>query len=126
LKHKSEDYKISAVEYYLIEDKSQQEVCKIFKCLKIYKIEFPKKMFEEYYPKLKQNMACIRFLCAIAITILTYLMFIIITTMLWMNYQMILKQTEDRLHKYIGDAKQEILSNCEFESASEFTLYAGY
>jgi hypothetical protein len=43
-----------------------------------------------------------------------------------MNYQMILKQTEDRLQQIIYDAKQEILSNCEFESASEFTLYAGY
>lgn len=30
--HKSEDYKLSAVEYYLTEDKSQEEVCKIFKC----------------------------------------------------------------------------------------------
>jgi len=29
--HKSEDYKLSAVEYYLTEDKSQEEVCKIFK-----------------------------------------------------------------------------------------------
>ena len=27
IKHKSEDYKISAVEYYLVEDKSQEEVC---------------------------------------------------------------------------------------------------
>jgi transposase len=32
MKHKSEDYKISAVEYYLAEDNSQEEVCKIFKC----------------------------------------------------------------------------------------------
>ena len=32
MKHKSEDYKISYVEYYLLEDKSQEEVCKIFKC----------------------------------------------------------------------------------------------
>jgi transposase-like protein len=32
MKHKSEDYKISAVEYYLVEDNSQEEVCKIFKC----------------------------------------------------------------------------------------------
>ena len=32
MKHKSEDYKLSAVEYYLVEDKSQEEVCKIFKC----------------------------------------------------------------------------------------------
>jgi len=30
--HKSEDYKLSAVEYYLTEDKTQEEVCKIFKC----------------------------------------------------------------------------------------------
>ena len=27
--HKSEDYKLSAVEYYLTEDKTQEEVCKI-------------------------------------------------------------------------------------------------
>jgi transposase len=32
MKHKSEDYKLSAVEYYLVEDKSQEEVCKIFNC----------------------------------------------------------------------------------------------
>jgi len=31
-KHKSEDYKLSAIEYYLVGDKSQLEVCKIFKC----------------------------------------------------------------------------------------------
>ena len=43
--HKSEDYKLSAVDYYLTEDKSQEEVCKIFKCstrrkrkLKNYKV----------------------------------------------------------------------------------------
>tara|TARA_B100001059_G_scaffold227235_1_gene256773 strand:+ start:782 stop:916 length:135 start_codon:yes stop_codon:yes gene_type:complete len=30
--HKSEDYKLSAFEYYLTEDKTQEEVCKIFKC----------------------------------------------------------------------------------------------
>ena len=29
--HKSEDYKLSAVEYYLTEDRTQEEVCKIFK-----------------------------------------------------------------------------------------------
>lgn len=28
MKHKSEDYKISAVEYYLVEDKSQEEFVK--------------------------------------------------------------------------------------------------
>jgi len=31
-KHKGEDYKKSAVEYYLLGDKSQIEVCNIFKC----------------------------------------------------------------------------------------------
>jgi transposase len=29
---KSVDYKETAVQYYLIEDKTQEEVCKIFKC----------------------------------------------------------------------------------------------
>ena len=29
---KSSDYKETAVQYYLIEDKTQEEVCKIFKC----------------------------------------------------------------------------------------------
>ena len=30
--HKSSDYKLTAVQYYLVEDKTQEEVCKIFKC----------------------------------------------------------------------------------------------
>jgi len=30
--HKSEDYKETAVKYYLVEDKTQEEVCKIFEC----------------------------------------------------------------------------------------------
>ena len=30
--HKSKDYKVSAVNYYLVEDTTQEEVCKIFKC----------------------------------------------------------------------------------------------
>jgi transposase len=29
---KSSDYKETAVQYYLVEDKSQEEVCKIFNC----------------------------------------------------------------------------------------------
>jgi len=32
MKHKSNDYKITAVNYYLVEDKTQEEVCKIFSC----------------------------------------------------------------------------------------------
>ena len=30
--HKSADYKLTAVNYYLVEDKTQEEVCKIFNC----------------------------------------------------------------------------------------------
>jgi transposase len=30
--HKSKDYKETAVNYYLVEDKTQEEVCKVFKC----------------------------------------------------------------------------------------------
>lgn len=30
--HKSDDYQLSAVQYYLVEDVSQVETCKIFKC----------------------------------------------------------------------------------------------
>ena len=30
--HKSEDFKISAIEYYLDSNKTQEEVCNIFKC----------------------------------------------------------------------------------------------
>jgi len=29
---KSNDYKLTAVNHYLVEDKSQEEICKIFKC----------------------------------------------------------------------------------------------
>lgn len=32
MKYKSDDYKLNTVDYYLIEDKSQNKVCKIFKC----------------------------------------------------------------------------------------------
>ena len=32
MKHKSDDYKLNDVDYYLTEDKSQEEACKIFKC----------------------------------------------------------------------------------------------
>jgi transposase-like protein len=32
LSHKSNDYKLTAVQYYLVEDKTKEKVCKIFKC----------------------------------------------------------------------------------------------
>ena len=31
-RHKSEDYKLSVVKYYLRANKTQEEVCKIFEC----------------------------------------------------------------------------------------------
>jgi len=30
--HKSNDYKLTAVQYYLVEDKTHEEICKVFKC----------------------------------------------------------------------------------------------
>ena len=30
--HKSDDYKLQAVKYYLVEDNTQEEVCKVFEC----------------------------------------------------------------------------------------------
>ena len=30
--HKSEDYKLSAVNYYLLSDETQTDACKIFQC----------------------------------------------------------------------------------------------
>ena len=30
--HKSEDYKEQAVKYYLVEDNTQVEVCRVFEC----------------------------------------------------------------------------------------------
>lgn len=32
MSHKSEDYKLTAVQHYLVEDKTQEEVCQIFQC----------------------------------------------------------------------------------------------
>jgi transposase len=35
MKHKSDDYKLTAVQYYLVEDITLKEVYKIFKCSSI-------------------------------------------------------------------------------------------
>jgi hypothetical protein len=50
-------------------------------------------------------------------------MFVIITTLLLINYRMSLKETETYLEKIINDAKQEILLNCDSEVYGEFSLY---
>jgi len=41
--HKSSDYKLTTVQYYLIEDKTQEEVCNIFKCSPMRWVERYKK-----------------------------------------------------------------------------------
>jgi len=48
-RHKSEDYKLSAVKYYLISDDTQENVCKIFKCSvrSLLRWVFSKKVFLE-------------------------------------------------------------------------------
>jgi len=49
-KHKSEDYKLSVVKYYLRANKTQEEVCKIFECsprsLMRWAFNFKYKVFE--------------------------------------------------------------------------------
>jgi len=49
-KHKSEDYKLSAVKYYLIANKTQEIVCNIFGCsprsLMRWAFNFKYKVFE--------------------------------------------------------------------------------
>ena len=32
MNHKSDDYKLTTVQYYLVEDITHKEVCNIFKC----------------------------------------------------------------------------------------------
>ena len=51
--HKSKDYKLTAVEYYLTEDISQEQVCRIFKCSPRSLMRWVKKYEEE--GKIKQN-----------------------------------------------------------------------
>ena len=46
-KHKTKDYKISAVEYFLISDESQTDVCKIFKCSPRSLLRWVKRYTEE-------------------------------------------------------------------------------
>jgi transposase len=46
-KHKSEDFKMSAVEYYLTEDVSQEQVCRIFKCSQRSLMRWVEKYYEE-------------------------------------------------------------------------------
>jgi len=63
--HKSNDYKLTAVQYYLVEDKTQEEVYKVFKCsprslmrwVNQYKKRKPiaYKVKKEYVNELKSN-----------------------------------------------------------------------
>ena len=40
MSRKSYDYKLTAVQYYLVEDKTQEEVCKIFRATRILNADF--------------------------------------------------------------------------------------
>jgi transposase-like protein len=50
--HKSNDYKLTAVQYYLVEDKTQEEFCKIFKCTPRSLMRWVERP-EKYIPKNK-------------------------------------------------------------------------
>src|SRR6185312_4245621 len=52
--HKSEDYKISAVEYFLISDETQENICKIFKCTPRSLMRWVEK-YEENGGEIKRN-----------------------------------------------------------------------
>jgi transposase len=54
--HKSKDYKETAVNYYLVEDKTQEEVCKVFKCSPRSLMRWVERYYErpeKYVPKNK-------------------------------------------------------------------------
>ena len=55
---KSSDYKETAVNYYLVEDKTQEEVCKIFNCSRRSLMRWVDKYKKENRQriKLKKNM----------------------------------------------------------------------
>ena len=55
-KHKTEDYKILAVEYFLISDESQTDVCKIFKCSPRSLLRWVKRYTEEGEIKRQNQM----------------------------------------------------------------------
>ena len=61
-KHKSEDFKLSAVEYYLTEDVSQEQVCRIFKCNPRSLIQHPFFIFSGLFSiKIEKGFSCFCF-----------------------------------------------------------------
>lgn len=46
--HKSDDYKLSAVKYFLLNDESQLKVCRIFECS-------PRSLMKKYQSRTKSN-----------------------------------------------------------------------
>ena len=65
-KHKSEDYKLSAVKYFLENKDTQENTCKIFKCSVRSLLRKKKKLKDIienlYHIKLKNNLKTIRLL----------------------------------------------------------------
>jgi len=54
-KHKSEDFKLSAVKYFLENKDTQENTCKIFKCSVISLLRWTKRYKEEKEIKRKEN-----------------------------------------------------------------------
>ena len=54
-KHKSSDYKLTVVQYYLVEDKTQEEVCKIFMLTKDQINMYPRKITHKNQEELFMN-----------------------------------------------------------------------
>ena len=54
-KHKSEDYKISAVQYYIEHNKTQTNICKILKCSRRSLMRWVKRYKNENEKSIKRH-----------------------------------------------------------------------
>ena len=63
--HKSNDYKLSAVKYYLSHSKNQVHTCKIFGCSERILNVQRCKLFKIYYPKYCCRCALKRLYCVV-------------------------------------------------------------
>ena len=64
-----------------------------------------------------------KMLVTIFLIVFAQMMFIFIATLIFVHFDLKLKDTETYLEKAIQDAKLEILTNCAFEDGNPFTLY---
>jgi hypothetical protein len=64
-----------------------------------------------------------KMLVSIFLIVFAQMMFIIIATLIFIHFNLKMRETETYLEKAIQDAKLEILTNCAFEDGNPFTLY---